>query len=84
MKLKDLFISLKIGAGCVLRLKCSNAMFLDFDFDIFDEEFLWEIQEIFGDLLISRVDVLKNVYFTILLDSDVFLQFKNYLVKGGF
>lgn len=84
MKLKNLFISLKIGAVCVLRLKCSDSMFLDFDFVIDDEEFLWEIQEIFGDLLISRVDVLKNVYFTILLDSDLFLEFKNYLVKGCF
>lgn len=84
MKLKNLFISLKFGVGCVLRLKCSDSKFLDFDFVIDDEEFLWEIQEIFGGLLISRVDVLKNVYFTILLDSDLFLEFKNYLVKGGF
>lgn len=84
MKLKDLFVSLKFGVSCVLRLKCSDAMFLDFDFGISDEEFLWEIQEIFGDLLISRIEIFKNVYVIILLDSDLFLEFKNYLVKGGF
>lgn len=82
MKLKNLFISLKIGAGCVLRLQCEE--FLDFDFYISDEEFFWEIQENFGDLLISSVDVFQNVRFTILLDKVLFLEFKNYLIKGGF
>ena len=84
MKFRDLFISLKMGATCVLRLKCFDSAFLDFDFGISDEEFLWEIQEIFGDFLISRVDVLSSIRFTILLDSVSFLEFKHYLVKGGF
>ena len=83
MKLRNLFISL-IGASCVLRLKCFDEEFLDFYFDISDEEFLWEIQETFGDLLISRVDVFQNICFTILLERDLFLEFKDYLVKGGF
>lgn len=84
MKLKDLLIDLKVGASCFLRLKCSNSMFLDFYFSIDDEIFFLEIQGIFGDLLISKVDVLKNVYFTILLDSDLFVEFKKFLEKRGF
>ncbi len=84
MKLKDLLIDLKVGASCFLRLKCSSSMFLDFYFSIDDEIFFLEIQGIFGDLLISKVDVLKNVYFTILLDSDLFVEFKNFLEKRGF
>lgn len=84
MKLKDLLIDLKVGASCVLRLKCSDLMFLDFYFLIDDEMFFLEIQGIFGDCLISKVDVLKNVYFTILLDSDLFVEFKNFLEKRGF
>lgn len=84
MKLKDLLIDLKVGASCVLRLKCSDSMFLDFYYFIDDEMFFLEIQGIFGDCLISKVDVLKNVYFTILLDSDLFVEFKNFLEKRGF
>ena len=83
MKLKDLLIDLRISANCFLRLKCSDSMFLDFYFSIDDEIFFLEIQGIFGDLLISKVDVLNSVYFTILLDSDLFVEFKNFLEKRG-
>lgn len=84
MKLKDLFIVLESGVSCVLKLKCSDAKFLDFYFVIDDEQFYFEFQEIYGDLSISKVEVLNNVYFTILLDSDLFAEFKNYLEKRGF
>lgn len=84
MKLKDLLIDLKFGVSCVLKFKCSDSMFLDFYFFIDDEMFFLEIQGIFGDCLISKVDVLRNVYFTILLDSDLFVEFKNFLEKRGF
>ena len=84
MKLKNLFISLRGGSSCVLRLKCSDSMFLDFYFVIDDEQFLCEFQAIFGDLTISKVDVLENIYFTILLDIDLFVIFKNFLEKRGF
>ena len=84
MKLKDLFISLRNGASCFLKLKCSDSRFLDFYFVIDDRRFLCEFQEIFGDLLISKVEVLENIYFTILLDSDLFVEFKNFLENRGF
>lgn len=84
MKLKDLFIALESGASCILKLKCSDSKFLDFYFVIDDEQFFCEFREIFGELSISKVDVLRNVYFTILLDSDLFVEFKNFLEKRGF
>ena len=84
MKLKDLFIALESGVSCILKLKCSDAKFLDFYFVIDDEQFFFEFREIYGNLSISKVDVGKNVYFTILLDSDLFDEFKNYLEKRGF
>ena len=84
MKLKDLFISLENGSSCVLRLDCSDSKFLCSYFIIDDGIFFREIQAIFGDFLISRVDVFKNVYFTILLDSDLFVEFRNFLKKRGF
>lgn len=84
MKLKDLFISFNGDASCVLRLKCSDSAFLDFYYVINDEVFFMEFREIFGDFTICKVDVLKNIYFTFLLDSDLFIEFKNFLVNGGF
>lgn len=83
MKLKDLSINLKDGASCVLRLRCYALMFFECYYFIDDEIFFLEIQETFGDCLISRVDVLKDVYFTILLDSDLFVKFKKFLDERG-
>lgn len=83
MKLKDLSIDLKDGASCVLRLRCYTLMFFECYYFIDDEIFFLEIQEIFGDCLISRVVVLKDVYFTILLDSDLFVKFKKFLDERG-
>lgn len=84
MKLKDLFISLRNGASCVLKLKSSDSLVLDYCFVIDDRQFLSEFQEIFGDLLISKVDVLKDIYFTIILDSDLFTTVKDFLERRGF
>lgn len=82
MKLKDLSINFKLANKCFLIIK--NVEFPNDYFLLVDDEIFFSvIQSNFGDLEVVGVDVLKDVYFTILLDSDLFVKFKNFLDERG-
>lgn len=83
MKLKDLFI-LQMGVDCILRLKCSDCAFFEDYYVIDNELFFMRVQQDFGDIEISKVEVLKNVYFTVVLDRKLFVEFRNYLSNRRF
>lgn len=83
MKLKNLFI-LQMGVDCILRLKCSDCAFSEDYYVIDNELFFMRVQQDFGDIEISKVDVLKNVYFTVVLDRKLFVEFRNYLSNRRF
>lgn len=83
MKLKDLSVNFKLVSKFFLVIK--NAKFVnDYFLLVDDKTFFSVIQAKFGDLEISGIDVLDYVYVTILLDSDLFVEFKNLLEERGF
>lgn len=83
MKLKDLSVNFKLVSKFFLVIK--NAKFVNDYFLLVDDRMFFSvIQAKFGDLEISGIDVLDYVYVTILLDSDLFVEFKNLLEKRGF
>lgn len=83
MKLKDLSVNFKLVSKFFLVIK--NAKFVNDYFLLVDDEMFFSvIQAKFGDLEIFGIDVLNYVYVTILLDSDLFVEFKNLLEKRGF
>lgn len=83
MKLKDLSVNFKLVSKFFLVIK--NAKFVNDYFLLVDgKKFFSVIQAKFGDLEIFGIDVLDYVYVTILLDSDLFVEFKNLLEKRGF
>lgn len=83
MKLKDLFVNFKLVSKFFLVIK--NAEFVNDYFLLVDDKMFFSvIQAKFGDLEIFGIDVLDYVYVTILLDSDLFVEFKNLLEKRGF
>lgn len=83
MKLKDLSVNFKLVSKFFLVIK--NAKFVNDYFLLVDDKMFFSvIQAKFGDLEIFGVDVLDYVYVTILLDSDLFVEFKNLLEKRGF
>lgn len=82
MKFKDLSVNFKLVSKFFLVIK--NAKFVNDYFLLVDDRMLFsEIQAKFGDLEIFGIDVLDYVYVTILLDSDLFVEFKNLLEKRG-
>lgn len=82
MKLKDLSVNFKLVSKFFLVIK--NAKFVNDYFLLVDDRvFFSVIQAKFGDLEIFGIDVLDYVYVTILLDSDLFVEFKNLLEKRG-
>lgn len=83
MKLKDLSVNFKLVNKFFLVIK--NAKFVNDYFLLVDDKMFFSvIQAKFGDLEIFGVDILDYVYVTILLDSDLFVEFKNLLEKRGF
>lgn len=83
MKIKDLSVNFKLVNKFFLVIK--NAKFVNDYFLLVDDKMFFSvIQAKFGDLEIFGVDVLDYVYVTILLDSDLFVEFKNLLEKRGF
>lgn len=83
MKLKDLSVNFKLVSKFFLVIK--NAKFVNDYFLLVDDRMFFSvIQAKFGDLEIFGIDVLDYVYVTILLDSDLFVEFKNLLEKRGF
>lgn len=83
MKLKDLSVNFKLVSKFFLVIK--NAKFVNDYFLLVDDKMFFSvIQAKFGDLEIFGIDVLNYVYVTILLDSDLFVEFKNLLEKRGF
>mgnify|MGYP001103743990 CR=1 FL=1 len=83
MKLKDLSVNFKLVSKFFLVIK--NAKFVNDYFLLVDDKMFFSvIQAKFGDLEIFGIDVLDYVYVTILLDSDLFVEFKNLLEKRGF
>lgn len=82
MKLKDLSVNFKLVSKFFLVIK--NAKFVNDYFLLVDDKMFFSvIQAKFGDLEIFGIDVLDYVYVTILLDSDLFVEFKNLLEKRG-
>lgn len=82
MKLKDMSVNFKLGKFFLI---IKNAKFVnDYFLLVDDKTFFSVIQAKFGDLEISKIDVLDYVYVTILLDSDLFVEFKNLLEERGF
>lgn len=82
MKLKDLSVNFKLVNKFFLVIK--NAKFVNDYFLLVDDKMFFSvIQAKFGDLEIFGVDILDYVYVTILLDSDLFVEFKNLLAKRG-
>lgn len=82
MKLKDLSVNFKLVSKFYLIIK--NAKFVNDYFLLVDDKMFFSvIQAKFGDLEIFGIDVLDYVYVTILLDSDLFVEFKNLLEKRG-
>ena len=83
MKLKDLSVNFRLVSKFFLVIK--NAKFVNDYFLLVDDKMFFSvIQAEFGDLEIFGIDVLGYVYVTILLDSDLFVEFKNLLEKRGF
>lgn len=83
MKLKDLSVNFKLVSKFFLVVK--NAKFVNDYFLLVDDKMFFSvIQAKFGDLEIFGIDILDYVYVTILLDSDLFVEFKNLLEKRGF
>ena len=83
MKLKDLSVNFKLVSKFFLVIK--NAKFVNDYFLLVDDKMFFSvIQAKFGDLEIFGIDVLDYVYVTILLDSDLFVEFKNLLENRGF
>lgn len=83
MKLKDLSVNFKLVSKFFLVIK--NAKFVNDYFLLVDDKMFFSvIQAKFGDLEIFGIDVLDYVYVTILLDSDLLVEFENILEERGF